>query len=377
MKVLYVHRTSGRGLGDSIREQAILDFLKKDPLLTVNDVSLPIPHLSMRNMVSFISCSSPTSTFPRAYQTLRDLPFAAMFNTFHNRLRRSFQRQAFDVVISETTPVGWLTSLLLKQHHISVPHIVDVHGLWYAEERESGGKTWTEVKRREAEALERATYVFVVSDAMKKLVEKEFQIQSKKMIVVPNGAPAPGAVSEYYAPLKVIYAGIFDHYENLPKYLELARKCDYQRVRFSMAGSGPLLRRVLNEIKHKNIPIRYLGYIPRNIMLDLLAHFSVGAIFSSNDTARKVAFPIKILDYASRGLPLIAPKVGDWGRLIEEEEIGFSVEGSIADYVNAIRRLVNQHVWVQMSRNAIAFAKQHEWPKVLQPISECLCGIRS
>lgn len=374
MRILYIHKTASESLGDGIREQAILSFLRKDPkLFEVSEVNLPIPEITVPDLLRSVSFLAPTSTLFGAHKTLGDLRLAIMFNSFHNRLKKVLSRVAFDVAISETTPVGWLTSRLFKQYHIFVPHIIDVHGLWYAEERQAGRKTWPEVMYKEIETLNSASRIFVISEAMKDFIEKKFAIDRKKMIVVPNGAPTTEEVSRYCIPFKVIYAGIFARFENLAKYLELAKRCDDPRIRFSMAGTGPLLKGILKEIERREIPIRYLGYIPRDAMLHLLTHFQAGLIFSNNNVARKIASPIKILDYASRGLPIIAPRVGDWGKLVQTENIGFSVEGNVEDYVDAIRRLMNRRQWHEKSRNAILFAKCRQWSEVLQPIYKCFC----
>lgn len=373
LRILYVHKTTSQSLGDGIREQAILSFLKKSPKhFNIHDLNLPIPRPTLKGFVNSISFSSPTSTLFQAYKALGDLRLAAMFNCFHNRIIRVLRREAFDVIISETTPIGWLTSKLLRQYHISVPHIVDVHGLWFAEEGESGGKTWREMMLKEMETLHSATRIFVVSNAMKDFIRKIFAIENEKMILVSNGAPGIGEVSQYCLPFRVIYAGIFASYENLSRFLELAKTCDDPRIQFTMAGTGPIVNRILREMKRGEIPIRYLGYVPRNAMLRLLAHFQVGVIFSKRNTARKVAFPIKILDYASRGLPVISPRIGDWGQFVESKEIGFSVEGSVGDYMDAIHRLMNRRLWLRKSQNAILFARRRQWSNVLQPIHKCL-----
>ena len=51
----------------------------------------------------------------------------------------------------------------------------------------------------------------------------------------------------------------------------------------------------------------------------------------------QVASPIKIYDYLAAGLPVITPKMGDWGDLISRENCGISLDDDTVDnYLNSL-----------------------------------------
>lgn len=377
MRILYVHKKTQHALGDSIREEAILSFLRKDPKqFKIVEADLRLPNMNVKDLLGQILFSTPSSTFFKAYKARSDLKFAAILNVFSNRLKETLRKDRYDIILSETTPLAWLTLKSMDKLNISVPHVVDVHGLWYAEDREAGRGTWLEAKLIEMETLRRASRVFAISAYMKEVIENELGVKKEKIIIIPNGAPSIRNVSKYRLPMKVVYAGIFDHYENLEMFQELAKLSIDEQTKFFMFGTGALIKRILYNLEKEAVPIKYLGYVPTSQMRRLLPLFNIGVIFSSNDTARKVAFPIKILDYAACGLPVVAPRIGDWGKLIEKEKIGFSVKNNPADYKDAINRLAESTTWNRTSQNAIAFAKRRQWDHVLKPIYNCLQEIR-
>ncbi len=140
-----------------------------------------------------------------------------------------------------------------------------------------------------------------------------------------------------------------------------------------MAGSGPLLKKTLTRIQKEKTPIRFLGYIQRRDVPQVLVKCQAGLIFSTKDTAREIAFPIKMLDYAACGLPVIATKVGDWGRLIDKEGFGVTVdEDHAAGFIDALKMLADKSIWLEKKRNCIDFAMRYQWCNVLKPMQSVL-----
>ena len=371
MKLLLVHRTGPHGLGDRIRVQAIIDFLKNN-CYHVQEVCLPLTSASLNDFLKAMPFMHLTPQFSSINAALKDCRLSVTFNVVYNYLENILKKIEFDAILAETTPVGWLILRWLKKHHVTAPLLIDIHGLWFAEAKGWNKKNWLMLKRIESETLRDADYLFVVSDAMKDFITNNLGVDKNKITVVTNGAPPIEKLSAYKMPFKVIYAGIFDYYENVDIYLELTANCSDKRLKFFMAGRGPLLKKILTYIKREKAPICFLGYIPRRGMLQILATFQAGLIFSTKDIAREVAFPIKILDYASRGLPVIAPKIGDWGHLVETEDIGISVENGIAEYANALQVLMDKYIWLRKRRNCIDFARRYQWRNVLWPMKEVL-----
>jgi glycosyltransferase involved in cell wall biosynthesis len=100
----------------------------------------------------------------------------------------------------------------------------------------------------------------------------------------------------------------------------------------------------------------------------------IGIAPSTRDLARVVASPIKIFDYMASGLPVITPKIGDWGEIIVEEDCGVVLEDdSIEDYIKALNALAQRDVWTKKSNNAINIIKQkYNWDNVLKPLADLI-----
>ena len=105
-----------------------------------------------------------------------------------------------------------------------------------------------------------------------------------------------------------------------------------------------------------------------------MSKMQVGIAPSTKDTARLLAFPIKILDYMSCGLPVLAPKVGEWGKIIETENCGIALkDDSVENYVTALETLKRKDVWLDKSNNGIqAIKMKYNWNKVLSPLKSLI-----
>ena len=225
----------------------------------------------------------------------------------------------------------------------------------------------------EIEALEKSDYLVLVSRKMKDYVT-EMGIATEKVIVAPNGSDQQESTAKYGMPLKVIYAGTFAYWEKVHDFVNIAKHADPEKFKFYKAGDGPLRNDLLRKIRKEHISIDYLGCIPKQKIHKLLAQMQIGIAPSTKDLARQVASPIKIFDYMASGLPVITPKIGDWGDIIEKENCGIALNNdNIDDYLKALNTLAQENIWKTKSRNAIKSIEQKSnWNKVLEPITNLL-----
>jgi glycosyltransferase involved in cell wall biosynthesis len=294
------------------------------------------------------------------------------FTVSLNYLIRALRVLKPDVLLAETSPVGWLTTIAAKR--LSIPCMIDVHGLVYAEAKGSKQRRWQQILNIEKEAFENCDHLIVVSEKMKEYLSKEFKIPYRKMTVAPNGSDPQRSVAKYEHPLRVIYAGVFSYWEKVNDFLDIAKRADPQTFRFYLAGTGPMKSQLVKRIKDEKIRVHYLGYVPRQEIHKLLAQMQIGIAPSTKDLARQVASPIKIFDYMSSGLPVITPKVGDWGDIIRKENCGMALDDdSTENYVKALNVLAQESIWTNQSKNAMkAIQEKYSWNKLLEPITNLL-----
>jgi glycosyltransferase involved in cell wall biosynthesis len=377
MRILVVHATSGSAFGDRIRVEKVQESLT-DAGFEVFNLRLPIvqrydllvPSNLKNLLVSILSLKNPyrlesTFSFP-------DILDFVIFNISLEFLRKKVRMVMPDIILAETSKVGLITSIVSNE--FLIPCIVDVHGLTFAEAIGLKQKNWQHVMRIEIEALENCSHVVVVSRKMKDYLTKKMGISKAKIIVALNGSEPQTFHAEYSKPLNVIFAGGFTYWEKVQDFVEVAKQANPQEFKFYLAGDGPSRNELLEKIKKENIPVAYLGHIPKQRIFAVLSKMQVGIAPSTMDLARQVASPIKIFDYMASGLPVITPNIGDWGQIIRQENCGIALDNdSTENYVKALNALAQEDIWKAKSRNAIkAIQEKYYWAKVLEPITNLL-----
>lgn len=372
MKILLVHLASGSGLGDRIRIDSIFRFLQNSGF-NVYEAVLP----SIYTLYGYAKREGISKILTRLlpHDSRNPVLRYLNLNVARNFLDQMIRNLDFDVILAETYLAGWLSLEFCKRS--STPLIVDAHGLAGAEAKGYNEKSWHIKEILEAEVFKSCTHLLVVSNKMKEYIVRHFKIPSDKISVIYNGADTQKLTAKFNHPLKVIYAGNFAYWEQVDDYLEIAKKANSSDFKFYLAGSGQMKKHVLARIKRENIPIKYLGHLPRSKMLNIMSKMQIGIAPSTKDTARLVAFPIKVLDYMSCGLPVITPSVGDWGKMIETEDCGISIkDDSVKNYITALETMKRKVVWQCKSNNGIQTIKiKYNWNRVLSPLKNLMMQI--
>jgi len=357
--------------GDKIRNKEILNILKNNHF-EVFEACLPT--ITRWEVGKSLFTIFPLHSRIMRIYSRRDFLQWLQLNSSINSLKRTIQRTNPDVVLAETSSVGWIATYVCNE--LSTPCIVDCHGLVFAETKGKGYDNWRQVKRFEKETFTKCDYLSVVSKRMKDYIQRKFGIPANKIIITPNGTRPQHFTAQYKSPLKAIYAGTFAYWERVHDFLDLAKQAN-QKIKFYMAGAGPLKKQLLKKIEKEKIPVTYLGYIPRQKIFATLSKMQIGIAPSTKDLTRVVASPIKVFDYMASGLPVITPRIGDWGDLINDEDCGIALDDdSIEKYLEALNILAGKDTWTRKSLNAIrVIEEKHSWDKALQPLVNLLSNI--
>jgi glycosyltransferase involved in cell wall biosynthesis len=375
-RILLVYKSGGGPIsfGDRFRAESILAFLRKNQFRVIE---APLTSLTRwgfwRTVPSLFPLYGKIPAFSRR-ALLQWLDMSATINSLKMIIRKTKP----DIVLAETSLVGWMAVHVCES--FSIPCIIDCHGLAFAEARGMNYKHWQYLEYLEKEAFLKCDHLLVVSKRMKDYISQKYKVRSDKISVVPNGSSPQQFTANYRIPLRVIYAGIFSFWEKIDDFLDIAKQiANYSshKFKFYLAGAGPLKDRLLKRIRTEKIPVTYLGYIPRQKIFSVLSRMQIGIAPSTRDLARVVASPIKIFDYMASGLPVIAPKIGDWGEIIVEEDCGIALEDdSIENYIEALNILAQKDVWTIKSNNAINAIKQkYNWNNVLKPLVDVISNL--
>jgi len=377
MRIMIIHNTNPRTFGDSIRVNEIKLKLRTSGFEVV-ELRLPLivrfdllsPRNSKNIFMAFFYLNRTIRS--RQYFSISNLSNALIDSISFGFLHKQILRIKPNVILAETSAVGFIASIIAKEHGITC--ITDMHGLTFAEAIGLKRKNWQETFYRDVRALQRSDRVIVVSKKMKDYINSKWAIPISKIIVIPNGTNPQQHIASYSFPLHVIYAGGFAYWEKIDDFIEIARHADKNKFKFFLAGDGPLRDKILETIKKENIPITYLGHIPNKKIFSILSRMQIGVAPSTRDLARQVASPVKIYDYLAAGLPVITPNIGDWGNLIINKNCGVALDDdSIQEYLNALDLMTIREFWNKKASNAIeAVTSECSWDKALRPLVDCL-----
>ena len=370
MRILYVHGTMGY-LGDAIRVSKVYSFLRKRGFRVYEK------RVNTEKLRAFVSAL--TGLRYVRLNRKRDCrigvrsPLEVLADGFFSSIQQRILKEAKvirpHIIVAETSLVGYFS--LISKYNLDIPLVTDVHGL-LREESETRGSRYAQVLSTvEKIIFHKSDYLLAVSRPMKRQICLTDKVSADKVLVVPNGGSVQRFQARFSLPLKVIYAGNFAVYEKVVDYVEIAKTAERTSpFVFFLMGDGVQKRELLSRIKKERIPIEFMGLKTRQEALQIFSEMQVGVVTSTLGIEREVAFPIKVLDYMSCGLPVVAPNIGDWGELIEKENCGITVkENTVAEFVNALHALCDEDEWTKKSMNAKECIKErHRWDLVLEPL---------
>jgi len=375
VRILYVHSARGH-LGDKIRISKIHLFLRKKGF-QVHEKWVDTEKL--RAFVSGLMGLRHFLSSQEEYNKIKTKsPLQVLVNSFFNSIQRQILKEAIlvrpHIIVAETTPTGYFS--LMAKNKLNIPLVTDVHGLM-GEETEMRGSMFSQIiSNVEISAFHGSDYLLTVSNPMKQQICLEHKIQADKVLVVPNGGNVQRFQARFSLPLKVIYAGNFAVYEKVSDYLEIAKAMEQTApFVFFLMGDGIQKREILSRIDKEKIPMKFMGLRTRQEALRIFSDMQVGVV----PTTREVAFPIKVLDYMSCGLPVVAQRIGDWGELIEKENCGITIkENSVTEFVKALHSLRDKEEWTRKSRNGKRCTEgEYSWDLVLEPLGTLIENIRA
>lgn len=261
---------------------------------------------------------------------------------------------------------------------LGVPVIGDLHNI-SAEELVAtgilrrGDKAYVEFQRCMKEWLSNVDFVCVVSEEMRQYVKSEYDIPNSRLLVVPPGGRQRRVrVTANSQNSKVVFSGTVSYREHVGLYVKsvpfIREKAS--DVEFYATQKGRDLGEMMELCEKLGVPMRWFWFPKEEELFRFLCECSVGVLPSSNDRARVMGTPIKLLDYMSVGLPVVANNIGGWSRIIKEEEIGILTDDDPVDFASAILRLINnEDLRTKMSYNALdAVRGKYNWDKSVEPL---------
>ncbi len=231
---------------------------------------------------------------------------------------------------------------------LGVPVVADFHGIW-AEEMVASGvidycdSAYQTLFELEKEIAFSADAVAVVSEEMRSYVRDAFGVSRDKVVLVSNAAfPRVNQAKFVERPSKVIHSGTLHPWENVELFVEampyvLKR---FSSVKFCLTRKGAKLNKVMRLSESLGVSPEFVWFDSEGDFVEFLKSCDVGAISSTTHIARKMAYPAKLYDYLSVGLPIVANDVGAWTRIVSQNHVGIVTENDPEAFAKGILKFL-------------------------------------
>ncbi len=367
MKILHLSRFSGN-LGDFVRIRKIYDYLRSRGHV-VETLNIPSERYPRRRL--FVRPDLVKMIFVGKMSSMKT-------QVLKNRVRVKLAVEVLaeqlrsckpDLILFEGFFSAYLATRVRKDE---IPIITDVHSVASAElEGWADQEVVEQFGDFEREALCSSSEVIVISNLMKAYLAETYSIRDRKLHVIPNGSDPRRHTAVYSEPIKAIYAGAFNFWENIDSYLDLARLGG--NYLYYLAGDGPLKAHILKRIHGEPGRVNYLGYLGYEESIATLTKMTVGIAPAVRSKNIEMAYPVKVFDYLSCGLPVITPNYGEWSRVIAEHKCGFVTEDSTAQRFFECLHQLDKSLWLEMSANGIRVIRDRfNWQLILSELDEVI-----
>lgn len=263
-------------------------------------------------------------------------------------------------------------------HRAGIPWILETNGAFYEEAR-TERKTLllaSAAKRCEIAAYRDCDVLICVSDTLRQIVCDAAQIDSEKIVVVPNGVDTVFFDPSKHVPRRVFddftigFVGRLNAWQGIDILLEALRELSDEGLKdvyLVLVGDGAM--RAAWERKTQTLGltdrVRFLGQIDFNDIPPSIAGVDIG--FSGQvptQNGKMYHSPLKIYEYMAMGKPVIGSAYADSQQTIEEGKTGFLFPPSDKQALkNAIKRAYERRDHLKQSSAEVRrqITAKHSW----------------
>lgn len=390
MRILYHHRTQGRG-AEGVHIASIVRALEElghevdvlsppgvDPLATAGAAPLDkseTPARGIHVLWKFVSRRLPNFVF-EILEVGYNLPAAW-------RLYAVLRRKRYDLVYERYA--FFLVAGALVCSYLRVPLILEaneVSGIPDRARRQSFGRICAWFEHR---IFSRCAGILTVSSYLRGLIERH-GIENLHVEVVPNAVdPAKFAESPDTAALvarfrlegkRVVgFAGWFDHWDRLDLLVEVFADLSarYRDLVLLLIGDGAVLESVRGLIRERGLDnaVVLTGPVARDEILAHLALLDIAVITHSNEFGS----PVVMFEFMGLEIPIVAPGLPPILDVLEDRvhALLFDVLDMAQLKSCLVELLERESLGLELARNAHRLLlERHTWRSNAQAILQCL-----
>jgi glycosyltransferase involved in cell wall biosynthesis len=231
----------------------------------------------------------------------------------------------------------------------------------------------------ERRAVENASKIIVVSGPMKKFIIDEWGVPDDRVEVIPSGFFASkirDSISQSLVAPNVIsrVGSLFVHLD-VDAIIALARSLQETDVKILLVGGGVAEDELKGKVKKQNLEnVVIRGWVPHDEALRIMQG-SLLTFESIRDTmTTRLASPIKILNYAALGKPIVLSDVSELGMIFKENDAALvSDPSNIEQFVENVHHLLdNTNLRNRLGNNALNLVHGYNWEKQGEKLAKTL-----
>lgn len=268
-------------------------------------------------------------------------------------------KKTFDVIFV-TSPAIFIGIVgLIAKYRFKSKLLLDIRDLW-PESLKGVGVLDNTIIIKVFNKIERMLYknanrIIVNSKGFITHISSSADIPTNLISYIPNGAIEDElTTSNVDKGFNVIYAGNIGLAQDAEMILKLAEELNKKNINLNIIGYGMKayeLKQYVKENKMKNV--LFFNPLTRNECLKIISKSQVGIVTLNDKQVFETVLPGKIIDYMTRGVPIVGSVSGFSKKLIEDTESGFVVnEKNVDEMIKKIEILHdNSNLRSKMSSN--------------------------
>jgi len=245
-------------------------------------------------------------------------------------------------------------------------------------------------KKLEHRAYRKADMIICVTDSLKNMIEDEFDINPKKIVVVPNGVDLDRFNPDRYQSEKIAnhtltvgFVGSVVPWQSLDLLLRTVGKMTEEKfdIGLVIVGSGPELESLKKYSRRLGIQDRvyFIGRVAPDDVPAYLKGFDI--CYSGQvplESGNMYLSPLKLYEYMAMAKPVVASDFGDARYLVGQSGAGYLFQpGNEEELLDQLTAAYHNNKLKEMGLNGrIEIEKNHSWnarvKKILESASEIL-----
>jgi glycosyltransferase involved in cell wall biosynthesis len=226
------------------------------------------------------------------------------------------------------------------------------------------------IYKTEERAVKKASKIIVVSKPMKNFVIDEWEIPEDRIEIIPSGFFASkisnNSSQNLVDPTVISRVGSLFVHLDVNAIIALAQSLQETDVKIHLIGGGVAENELKLKMKKYNLDnIIIREWVPYNEAIKIMKRSLLTFESIKDSMTTRLASPIKILNYAALGKPIVLSDVSELSKEFKKKNAALVSDPSDIDqFIENVHLLLdNAHLRNQLGNNALNLVHDYSWEK--------------